>query len=276
MNFEADTLIKTLFESFPGSIFMAHTALTQLRSNEYLSPAGLLNTKTILFCHRHLNHLYQLIEYLASEPELPGTFKTSSFDSENLLTEITSEFTKTISGYSLATVSCCSKLKKPHPVQINKSKFETVILNLLYCCLKTTDLSDADKPKLNLSVGETAKNIVFHIRSNSLGDNSEFITRFLSEPDFCKTDIYSQDAVLAASLEIASRFVRESEGRLTYKVLKSGCRFDLTLPKFPRTPSKSLNDVRIFIPKTKIYEETFAELIFLKLANSEKTEVLLP
>jgi len=268
------SLINTLFSAISGKLFTAHAALDQLRYCENLSPAGFLSVKTINLCHMYMNRICQLTDYLTNKDSLPELLSTNSFDSEQLMAEITSVFSTTISGFSSVTASFCSKLDRPFPIQINKTKFETVMLNLLYCFMKTDFPSEDKKTKINLSVSETKKNIVFHIRTNSIVENTSKLEQLLTTPRTLLPDSHSEDTVLALSLEVASKFVKESKGKLSYKTLKNSCRFDIALPKFPSVSESSLRAPQRYFPNLKNFNETFAELELLYFSQNQQKDLL--
>ena len=275
MNKDTDlSAIRTLCASFSGRLLLAHTTLEQVRLNENLSPAGLLNVKTLDLCHHHMNHICQFIEHIAegNEPDTP--YDTISYDSEQLLSGITEAFTKTISGYSSVTPIFASKLKTPCPVLVNKTNFETIILNLLYSCLKINDLSDNRKNQITLSVSDTKKNIIFHIRTNSTITSSELLEDIVLFYNDDEEELFSRDASLALALEIADKFISEANGTLSFKPLKSGTRYDISLPKLPDIDQSVMCSSGHYTPSYKLFEETFAEFKLNFLASQYSSEDL--
>ncbi len=270
MNNKTDIqLIRTLFSSFPNELFLCHTALEHLRTDENLSPAGLLRIKTIEQCHRHMHHLCHMIDFITSDRSISDPFTPDHYDSGALLSGITDTFLKTVAGYIPVSATHCSKPKMPLPVYVNKTMFETVFLNLLYCCIKSAEEEGSKQLKLALSVSETKKNIVFHIRTNTVVRDFEFLEQLFSDnPDYT-SDIYNRDAVLALSVEIATAFVKKSGGRISYTPLKSGYRYDICLPKISATSAKALRAPKIYIPSVEQFNETFAEFILASLMKSD-------
>jgi len=258
-------LIRTLFAGLSNRLFLSHTALEQLRTNENLTPAGLLNLKTIGLCHRHMNHLCNLIDYLTSDEKSDPSDVPEYFDSEDLLSGITKTFSDTITGYFPITASFIPKLKSPQTIRISKTRFETVFLNILYSCLKTTDFSQNQRTKLTLSVSETKQYVTFHIRTNHSSSASEMIDKVFSDTTGYTSDLYSHDAVLALSLKIASAFVDEAHGNLSYKALKCGSRYDISLPKPEVSSDYMLHSPNTYVPSYDLFEETFAELKLISL-----------
>lgn len=273
MNNAADwSLIKTLFAGFPSRLFLAHTALEHIKLTESLSPSGLVDLQTIDLCHLHMNRLYKFIDYLTDGKDHSCSYETNSFDAEDLISGITSAFIKTISSYSSISTTFTSNLKSPHPVLVNQSKFETVILNILYSCLNENDFSKNAKTKLTLSLNETKNNIIFRIQTNSTNPDSELIHKTFSSGNFRNETLYTQNTVLALSLEIASKYVKEASGKLSFKALKSGNRYDISIPKFPKCTSNTMASSQIYIPTFERFEETFAEFMLLSTLHSIEKE----
>lgn len=277
MNKDTDnSLIRALVAGLPDRLFLSHAAIEQLRRNENLSPAGLLNINTIMLCHQHMHHICHFIEYLTSGHNTPEIYGADSFDSEEIISGIAKTFTGTISGYASVTATYCSKLKTSYPVHVNKTRFETVFLNILYSCLKSDDILNNKKTKITLSVHETKKNIIFHIQTNCTLSNPEILQHFHIIPPNENTEMYSRDVTLALSLEIADRFIREENGSLTYKQTKSGSRFDITLPKLMDLAPSKLSSPRKYIPSYTLFEETFADFALTCLNNRlTKEDILL-
>ncbi len=270
MNNKSDIrLIRTLFSRFPNELFLCHRVINHLRTNENLSASGLLCLKTLEQCHHHMKHLCGLIDFATDGRKVSETFSPESYDSEQLISEITETFLNTVAGYLPVKATHCSKLSAPFPVYVNKNLFESIFLNLLYCCVKTIDAHNTKELKLTLSVKDTKQNICFHIHSGSAGRDPKLLAKLFSD-DITETAFTEDvDEILVLSAKIAKHFVHQSNGKLTYTPLKNGCRYNISLPKAPKSATNRLCAPKTYIPSKKQFEETFAEFILASLLESD-------
>lgn len=267
------SLIGTLTANILSNLFVAYTSLEHLRINENLSPSGLLNIKTAELCNKRMNLICRLIDYIVSEDGIPASMNTDCFDCIQLFSAIKDAFNQTVAGYSTVSTGFEKKLDRSYSVQVNKTVFETIVLSLLYCCMKAFEDTNTDKGKITFSVGATKDNIVFHIRTNTISPDSKLIEEFLTSNEHHYTDIYAPSAVLALTLEVASAFIRRAKGRLSFTTLKSGNRYDIYLPKYTSAPKNVLLSPIHYFPALKNYEEFFAEFKLAYLTKNQNREL---
>ena len=264
------SLISTLTANILSNLFVSYTSLEHLRLNENLSPSGLLKLKTAELCNQRINLICRLIDHIAPEDGIPASANTDCFDCIQLFSAIKDAFNQTVAGYSTVSTGFEKKLDRSYSVQVNKTAFETIVLSLLYCCMKSFEDTNTDKGKIIFSVGDTKDNIVFHIRTNTISPDSELIEEILTSREYHYTDIYAPSAVLILTLKVASAFIHRAQGKLTFSTLKSGNRFDIYLPKYTTAPKNVLLSPMHYFPVLKNYEEFFAEF---KLAYLTKNQI---
>lgn len=268
------SLISTLTANILSNLFVSYTSLEHLRINENLSPSGLLKLKTAEFCNRRINLICRLIDYIDSEDSIPAAMNTDCFDCIQLFSAIKDAFKQTVAGYSTVCATFETKLDHSYSVQVNKMAFETIVLSLLYCCMKSFEDTDNNKGKIIFSVGETKDNIVFHIRTNTISPDSDLIKELIASNEHHYTDIYAPSAVLILTLEVASAFIQRAKGKLSYTTLKSGDRYDIYLPKYTSAPKNVLLSPIHYFPVLKNYEEFFAEFKLAYLTKNQNQELI--
>lgn len=226
-----------------------------------------------------INRLCSSGEYLFSNGNSDLTY--SSYDIEQLLEQISSGFSSTISEYFPISVKYYTRLNRAFAVYTDERKLELAILQLLYCSLKSSSIESFEPIKITLYATETNSHIVFHIRDNGRTLNDSIVSS-LSSPDnsvLFKCDDLNFNAVMAQSVAVANKAVSELSGRLEYTPLKSGNRFDIYLPKQPFTAQMQMASPAAYIPNLALYSAIFAEFklahIFSKIRNStDRTEDL--
>lgn len=267
------SLISTINANISSNLFVAYTSLEHLRLNENLSPSGLLSVRTIELCHKRMNLMSKLLDFVATKDNIPASMNTDCFDCTQLFSAVKDAFRQTVSEYSTLSTDFCSKLEHSYSVQVNKMAFETIVLSLLYCCVKSFEDTGTNKGKIIFSISETKDSIVFHIRTNIISPDSELIEQLLTSDKHHETDIYSPEAVLALTLEVASEFMRRAKGKLSFTTLKSGNRYDIYLPKITSAPKNVLLSPTHYFPTMENYEGFFAEFKLAHIAKKQNQEL---
>ena len=232
--------------------------------------------RSSVLCHFQLNRMCNLLEYIISPQRLESVQDFESFDPLNILTEMSTTFSKTVSGYIPLTTNCYSKLRRPVPIQVNKAKFELVFLNLLYCSLRSADNSRSKDTKLTFYITENKDSFVFHLRDNCRTINSQIVERVFSDSPVSTTLDNTIDSVIALSLEAALKAACELEGSIAYKPLKSGNRYDISLPKSASGKPSLAKSISLYTPTYSYYDQIFADILLEKHINKNLNGVDTP
>ncbi len=262
MEFDFNTNI--LGSAFTGIKHMAwqiNESLESLEGSLRLSPAERRNASTARLVAMHINRMCNTVSYLIDANTCVTPEKLESFEIEVLMTDIIRTFEDISSGFAPLSISFESKLKGYNAIMLSKSHFELIILNLLYCCIKTEINRKPAPVKIVVSVTENREHIVFHIRDNNKGLDISTASTLLTEAwlDIAKKD-NSPLALTALSLGVAKKSAEELNGRLTATRLQSGNRYDIYLPKeVPVSPYKMCSPAR-YIPNYSYYHEIFADI----------------
>ena len=223
--------------------------------------------RSSVLCHFQLNRMCNLLEYIIS-PQRPESVQSfESFDPLNILTEMSTAFSNTVSGYIPLTTNCYSKLRRPVPIQVNKAKFELVFLNVFYCSLVSADNSRSKDTKLTFYITENKDSFVFHLRDNCRTINSQIIERVFSDLPVSTALDNTIDSVIALSLEAALKAACELEGSIAYKPLKSGNRYDISLPKSVSGKPSLAKSISLYTPTYSYYDQIFADILLEKHIN---------
>lgn len=189
------------------------------------------------------------------------------FEVENLANEVANRFERTISGYLPVKTNVKIALKNDFSIALDKTGFELAVLNLLYCILKTNTTLKAKPILVTIYVTENKNNIIFHIRDNSSPINPSIIDKAFSTKNLAGNtlDDCSYTDLIELSLRVAQKAVIQMQGTLTHVPLKSGNRFDVSLPKFPKTSPTNpetylLHSTTRYIPTSFRYAQTFADI----------------
>lgn len=257
-NFDSQ-FMRSIFPTYKNYLFLSYSLLQKVLYRDL--PHDVLETLcSVQFCLSHMNRMNNLFEYITSDSAKGKITLNENFDSENILTEFTNVFEKTVADYVDVSISCSSKLTSAVPIVINKARFELLFLNILYCSVQSIDSANSSKAKISLYLTETKNNIVFHIRDNCRNMNREIVDCVFSKKPLPSFDDSSADAVIAFSLEGALRSAHDQNYKLSYKALKSGNRYDISIPKFHPVSEKTARSLSPYIPTALFFEETFADI----------------
>lgn len=223
-----------------------------------------MKLRTAELCNCQINRICNIVEYLFSPDCTMFTETPKSFDSFELLSEITKNFSETVSKYISVKTECYSKLQKSTPVLVNKIKFEFMILSLFYCSLSTSSTNRSNLLKLTSYMTETQDSLIFHLRDNCNAINHEIIQKAFSDNAALFNNPDTHEALIVLSLNAAKKAAEEINGKLSYKALKSGNRYDIIVSKSCVTDLPLAKSPTTYTPSTKIYKEIFG---YLELEN---------
>ncbi len=258
----------TIIASLQNLVSISHESITDVLLTYDLSPDALLKLRAADMCNIQINRLCKIFEYLSRQKTELQADAFESFDPFYLLSEITQNFSKTVSRYLSVNIDCYSKMENPFPIAVNKTKFELMLLSLLYCCLRSVT-PDYDKNlKLTLYLTETKTSLVFHLRDNCSHINPNIIENVFSNSRNILEHTNLTEALISLSLEAASKAATESNGILSYKALKGGNRYDITFPKEFTLRKNVAKSPSRYIPTYSLFEEIFAD-IFLEYQLSQ-------
>lgn len=212
-----------------------------------------------------VNRLCSSAEYLFANDNSNITY--SSYNIEQLLEQISSEFSSTISEYFPVSVKHYTRLSRAFAVYTDERKLELAILQLFYCSLKNSSFESFDPIKITFYATETNNHIVFHIRDNAKTLSNSVVSSLNSPVNsiLFKGDELNFNAVMAQSVAVANKAISELSGKLEYTPLKSGNRFDIYLPKHPVSAQIQMASPNTYIPDLSLYSAIFAEF---KLAHT--------
>ena len=237
-----------------------HSAIS-IEMEESLSVNGQRNVNTLKLCAFQTNRLCNMLSFL-TQRDTADDDRLESFELENMLEEIAARFSKTVAAYSPVEVECRISSKQPLSILVKKTKFELIILNILYCLLKSRPEKKKAPLKILISVTENKDNIVFHIKDNSNPINPEIIDAAFSDSVYLPRDIDDRSfaTMVALPIQVARKSADHMSGSIEYTPLKSGNRFDIILPKEVPESANLFHSTVPYIPTSRYYDETFADI----------------
>lgn len=272
MSFKFDeNLFSAMSSSFRHMLCLAYQSLIAIETNESLSVSGQKNLNSLRFCLFQSSRLFNMADYLMDTDTNSLQKRTETFEIEDILTGIVDAFCQTISAYTPVTSKCSTNLGESACVLLDKSKFELVFLNLLYCCVKKRPNHGKSNLRLFVSVTENKENVVFHIRDNNTNLNQKVVDAAFSPslPKFKSKNTDSFDYLVEFSLKVAYKCARQMGAKISYTPLKSGNRFDLSIPKAP-----ICQDIRVCSPRAYITDGQLCRQILASLITEEACENL--
>ncbi|MBR5155689.1 MAG: HAMP domain-containing histidine kinase [Clostridia bacterium] len=263
MNFNFNTnVFNSVISTFKHMIYQSYNSLQIVECSEHLSAIERKHLSASMLCTLHMSRICNVVDYLLNSEDDSREQTLESFEIENLIEEIVCRFESAVSNYSPVSIDLSTKLKDTNSILLSKSHFELVILNLLYCCVKTKPDGNPIPVKISISVTENKNDIVFHIRDNNKSlDIEEINTAFWdSASSFESIDGWSFATLIALSLRVAQKSTKEMNGSLIYTPLKHGNRYDIHLPKLVNTPTYMMCSPVPYVPTYSYYNEFFADL----------------
>ncbi len=275
MNNDQSLFFLEILSAIKQASFTVHNSLNHISMDNF-GLSDFQYHKASLLGILQINRLCSSGEYLLSNNKSDLTY--SSFRIEQLLEQISSTFSTTVSEYFPVSINCYTRLNRTFSVYTDDSKLELAILQLLYCSLKNASIEKLEPIKVTFYVTETKTHIVFHIRDagKTLSDS---VVSPLNSPynsmSF-KCDKLNYDAVMSQAVAVAKKAVSELSGKLEYAPLKTGNRFDIYLPKKPADSHLHFASQSVHVPNRVRYSAQFAEFILSRIEQNfaNKTEEL--
>lgn len=260
MHLDIDTL-SAVFSYFKHLVYINHTALTEIELSESLSTVSHNNLQRAKLCDFQINRMCNMIKYLADDVSDPNEDWAETFGIKQLIEEILSTFSSTVSGYIDLSTTYKENSHEHSSITVNKTRFELFFLNIFYCCLKDTPIAEKNRLKISVTVSETADSIVFRIKNNAPTLSSQVVDAGLSSalPIAETFSKISGENLIPLSLRVAKKSVMHLGGRISYVPLKSGNRFDIFLPKASSAEIKFRQAVP-YTPNQNLYNEVLADI----------------
>ena len=263
MSFKFDeNLLASIASSFNYMAFLSHQSITAIETDESLSVSGQKHLNALRFCTMQASRLSNTINFLIDSGDNKSEKRTENFEIENILAEIINTFCQTISAYAPISSECRINLDNTTSILLDKARFELLFLNLLYCSVKKRIGNNKSNLKLIVSVTENKDDIVFHLRDNSSTLNPEIVAAAFSEANAkpkASKDL-SFDSLILLSLKVAYKSALQMGAKLSHTPLKSGNRFDISIPKTPLFNESKVCSPIPYIPTYKLYHEILADL----------------
>jgi len=260
-----ENILSSLERTFVASIsqlaFCCHDAIEEVQNTENLPLLCYENLASANLCTIHIHRICNIFEHLLHQDE-STTFalKLHTFDPEEVLSELSKSLTDTLSGYIPIKIDLCSKLGRAFPLTVNQAKFEFAFLNILYCCVRSANYSRKRTTKITLSVKELKDSLVFYIKDNGKAVSPYIVDNFLAGNLPISDSINPYDSLISFSFDVAAKIINDMDGAFSYKALKSGNRYGITLPKFPQIPANIINSPASYIPTRLYFDQIFKDI----------------
>ena len=255
---------KSLERSFIATIgqftFCCHDAIEEIQNTANLPLFCYERLAAANLCTLHINRICNLFEHILTQDD-PQKQKIQSFYPENILSGIAKTLTDTVADHISLKINCNPDAICNFPVAVNQTEFEFAFLNLLYCSIRSGDDSPHKTTRISLSAKELKDHIQFHIKDNGnllnpLIANSLGVEH-ISIPQFASP----RDSLISFSFDVVSQIISGMKGTFSYKPLKSGNRYHITLPKSPKNLPDIANSPAIYIPNIQFYQKIFGDII---------------
>ncbi len=260
----ADTLnmCKLIFALSQQNINTQGFMLDEFKFSDNLSTLQRKNLYSLDLCFLHMGRIFNTAAYLLDLPQNSCQQDLKSYDIEDLMNGIAREFERIVAPSFSLSVSFSSHLKGSKIITLDKFSFELTILNLLYCCIKTTPDRSNTPAKISITASETNDCFVFHIYDNNRALDSDTLSRLFADSfeTVNRWESNSVSGLIALSLCVAQKSALDMNGRLTFKPLKSSDRYDIYLPKEVPTSQYTMSSTVRYTPSHYFFKELAADI----------------
>lgn len=266
-----ETLFASVVSSLKNMSFLSAQSLIEIETNESLSVSGQKHLNSIRLCNFQANRICNMMDFLMDSDTDDAENRIENFEIEDILANLLDTFCRTISAYTPVTSKYTINLRNNTSILLDKSRFELIFLNLLYCCIKKRNSRKTSGLSLSVSVTENKDDVIFHIRDNGNNLNPKVIDDVFSMTRSKSKALMnaSSDSLILMSLKVAYKSAFEMGAKLSYTPLKSGNRFDISIPKAPVRAN-----IRVCSPKVYRHDGQLCREILASIILEENPEEL--
>ncbi len=246
---------------FKHMIYLNHSAIETIEITESLSPISAQQLQAAKACSLQMNRMCNTFEYLIKDDENKDRSVLQNFEVKSLMEDVISQFSSTISGVRSVNIDFKTELSENEVIMLDKSKFELIILNILYCLIRD-DLDKAKKIfKISISLTESKNKdrVIFTIRDNGAPLFEEEEEKPKLGYGQADSKRFSVETVKKFSLSVAQKSAKQMDGEVVYTSLKGGNRFVVSLPKMQDAPYR-VSSISLYVPTYSYYNELFADI----------------
>ncbi|MBR2452985.1 MAG: hypothetical protein IKB32_02960 [Clostridia bacterium] len=256
---------RALERSFVATIsqfaFCCHEAIEKVQTTANLPLFCYEQLASANLCTIHANRICNIFEHILTQENASLSQRLQSFNPENILSGIAKTLADTVADSISMKIDCDSHSICDFPVTVNQAKFEFAFLNLLYCSIRSGELSSHKTTRINLSVKELKDSLQFHIKDNGNLINPLITENLRAGNPPLSGFVSTRDTLISFSLDVADKIIFDMDGNFSYKALKSGNRYDIILPKFPDGVQKTAKSPSVYVPAIRVYKEIFEDII---------------
>jgi hypothetical protein len=265
MEFYANNaLTQAIISSFKNLVCLGYDAIDAIDIEESLSVSGRKRLNSLRSCALQMNRICNIVDFLITpDDECDYTF-CKNYDPKDLLEETIRSFESVVWGCLDIKTELKIDLPNCLPLILDQTRFEFMFLNILYCCIKQPSQCGAHPIKIIVSATETKDKIIIRIRDNNSNNISKIINSIGGSADFTLFNINDRsfETLVSLSIRTAYKAAEQLEGRVSYTSLKSGNRFEITLPKYPTYAGNLLYSLTPYHPDINVYNQIFADILF--------------
>ena len=256
-----ENISETAAANFKHMLRLSHILVQTVTNEASLSTKHHERLVASLLCMVQMSRIVNMCEYLHKIDESSLFDKIQTFEIKNLVQEISDAFYNTLSNYLTIDIKLSMSLKDTTCVIVDKTRFELAVLNLLYCSVKTNSAGETEPIKLTITVKENKDNVIFLIKDNNRPSSTESVAKTFkfSRSNTFLPDNPSEESLLSISVKAAQMATEHMKGSLVYTPMKSGNKYELSLPKRLENIHK-MQYISQYIPTQSYFREIFADI----------------
>lgn len=260
-NYSLDNNITiSIFNSIRKLINKCNYSLDFVKLNENLSVSALEEINNIELNLLHINHTSRLISFMLSGENAFHAITYDEYNADQLIDGICKSFTPLSDILHISVTRGKNKLSL-NSLIMNKTNFEFITYNLIYCGIAAYKRSDTKQFNITLSITETENKNVLHMRSNRRLLSPDIIEILNKKNAGIKLTSKIVNNPADLSFAVLFKAINSSNANCSYNQLKSGCRIDISFPKYYETVKGVFKSGDYYSPNVPLAVGTFADLL---------------
>lgn len=239
-----------------------HSMIIDVKNSEQLSLSGFSGLDKAQLAIYHINRASNMIETFLGFNRSTGELSLQSFNVKQIIGRMCETITSLLSGKFDFSLKCTYSLRNAvSTIEVDQSRLELIIFNILYYCFNKTSLADSQPPQVKIHVHENTGDFVISVTDSNvppLSDPSDLLVFDDSEDTDDDDSMPLYLNLNTVSLLLTKKLALQTKYQFDYKRLKTSNQYII---KIPKNISAVAKEFAIYETNTSNLLQSFADIL---------------
>ncbi len=261
-NLEAESM-KLLTRIIRQYSHFCHSMIIEVKNSEQLSISGFAGLEKAQLSVYHINRASNMLETLLGFDRGMDELSFQSFNIMTMMDKMCKTLTDLLSAQLDFSIKCTYSLEsKDSSIEVDQSRLELIIFNILYYCFNATALASPRQLQIEMHIHEDADNFFISVTDTNappLRNRADLL--IFDDPEAISNS--ERTALLVnfdtVSLFLAKKLAIQTNYELSYTRVRESNRYIIRIPKhIPRTVTNGFAE---YETNTNILMQCFAGIL---------------